>query len=81
MAALAWLSATRAQAAKRGTGTSDPGMIGYTLAEIRKASRQESTMHQLSQPQKHAWSWSRWRRKRQHQARHAITGTRGYLVT
>lgn len=35
MLALAWLAASRAQAGK-GIGTSDLGMIGYTLAEIRR---------------------------------------------
>lgn len=32
MLALAWLAASRAQAVKKGSGTSDPGMTGYTLA-------------------------------------------------
>ena len=36
MLALAWLAASRAQARKKGAGTSDPGMIGYTLPEIRR---------------------------------------------
>jgi hypothetical protein len=31
MLALAWLAASRATAVKKGAGTSDPGMIGYTL--------------------------------------------------
>jgi hypothetical protein len=29
-------AASRAQAAQRGIGTSDPGMIGYTLPKIRR---------------------------------------------
>ncbi len=36
MLALAWLAASRAQAAKRGTAASSQGMIGYTLPEIRR---------------------------------------------
>jgi hypothetical protein len=36
MLALAWLAASRAQAQGLGIGTSDPGMIGYTLPEIRR---------------------------------------------
>jgi hypothetical protein len=56
MLALAWLAASRAQAVK-GAGAGDPGMIGYTLPEIRRLL--------VSLTQRHApddetvWSWSR----------------------
>jgi hypothetical protein len=42
-------------------------MIGYTLAEIRGLLVNIS-QHQPPSPD-HAWPWSRWRRKRQYQAR------------
>jgi hypothetical protein len=37
-------------------------MIGYTLAEIRRL-LVKITLQQPSDSE-HAWSWSRWRRKR-----------------
>ncbi len=79
MLALAWLSASRAQAQKLGAGTSDPGMIGYTLPEIRRLL--------IILIQRHApdpedvWSWSRWRRRRQYQARLCHYRRRGYALT
>lgn len=79
MLALAWLSASRAQAVKRGIGASDPGMIGYTLPEIR---RLLISLIQRSVPDhKTVWSWSRWRRRRQHQARLCHYRHRGYTLT
>jgi hypothetical protein len=73
--------AVRQQSAggKRGTGTSDPGMIGYTLAEIRRLLI-KITSQQPPSPE-HAWSWSRWRRRRQHQARVCHYRQRGYALT
>ena len=54
-------------------------MIGYTLAEIRRL------LIKISQQQppgsEHAWSWSRWRRKRQYQARQCHYQRRGYALT
>jgi hypothetical protein len=54
-------------------------MIGYTLAEIRRL------LIKIAQPQQpgpeHAWSWSRWRRKRQYQARICHYQRRGYALT
>jgi hypothetical protein len=79
MLALAWLAAARAQAAKRGAGTSDPGMIRYTLAEIRRLLA-TITLQQPPDPG-NAWSWSRWRRKRQYQARISHYRRPGYAVT
>jgi hypothetical protein len=64
---------------KRGTGTSDPGMIGNTLAEIR---RLLTGLAQSRAPDPDTiWSWSRWRRRRQHQARQCHYQRRGYALT
>ena len=52
---------------KKGIGTSDPGMIGYTLTEIRRLLI--SLLQRYSPDPEGIWSWSTWRRKRQHQAR------------
>jgi hypothetical protein len=54
-------------------------MIGYTLAEIRRALVNVS-QHQPPSPD-HAWSWSRWRRKRQYQARICHYQRHGYTIT
>ena len=53
-------------------------MIGYTLAEIRRL-----LIKITQQPPStgHTWSWSRWRRKRQHQARICHYRRRGYVLT
>jgi hypothetical protein len=64
---------------KRGTAASDPGVIGYTLAAIRRLLA-KITLQQPADPG-HAWSWSRWRRKRQHQARICHYQRRGYALT
>ena len=63
MLALAWLAASRAQARKKGAGTSDPGMIGYTLPEIRRLLN--SLIQRYAPDPGRVWSWSRWRRRRQ----------------
>jgi len=54
-------------------------MIGYTLAAIRRLLI-TIAQHPQSRPE-HAWSWSRWRRKRQYQARVCHYGRRGYALT
>ena len=61
MLALAWLSATRAQAAKGEPEPADPGMIGYTLPEIRRLLT-GLTWRYYQTP--HVLAWSNWRRKR-----------------
>jgi DDE superfamily endonuclease len=64
---------------KKGAGTSDPGMIGYTLAELR---RLLISLIQARAPDPEAvWSWSRWRRRRQYQARLCHYRRRGYALT
>jgi hypothetical protein len=68
MLALAWLTATRAEAAAEG----DPGdgaqhMIALTVPEIRRLLVHLLLQH--TQPAEHAWTWSHRRRRRRHQAR------------
>jgi SRSO17 transposase len=79
MLALAWLAASRAQARKKGAGTSDPGMIGYTLPEIRRLLI--SLIQRYAPDPEDVWSWSRWRRRRQYQARLCHYRGRGYSLT
>ena len=62
-----------------GIGTSEPGMISYTLPEIR---RLLIALIQACAPDpEHVWSWSRWRRRRQHQARLCHYRRRGYAFS
>jgi hypothetical protein len=42
-------------------------MIGYTVPEIRRLLA--ALFVRCDQPKHHVWWWSRWRRRRQHQAR------------
>jgi len=79
MLALAWLAASRAQAEKKGVGTSDPAMIGYTLPEIRRLLI--SLVQARSPDPEGVWSWSRWRRRRQYQARLCNCRRRGHALT
>jgi hypothetical protein len=53
-------------------------MIGYTLAEIR---RLLAKIRQQPPDPEHVWSWSRWRRRRQYQARICHYRRRGYAIT
>ncbi len=54
-------------------------MIGYTLPEIR---RLLISLIQSSSPDPgRVWSWSRWRRRRQYQARLCHYRRRGYALT
>ena len=62
-----------------GVGTSDPGMIGYTLPEIRRLLI--SLVQACSPDPEGVWSWSRWRRRRQYQARLCHYRHRGYALT
>jgi len=67
------------QGREKGIGTSDPGMIGYTLPEIR---RLLVSLVQACTPDPEAiWCWSRWRRRRQYQARLCHYRRRGYALT
>jgi hypothetical protein len=54
-------------------------MIGYTVSELRRL-----LIHliQARAPDpEHTWSWSRWRRRRQHQARQCHYKQRSYELT
>jgi hypothetical protein len=51
-------------------------MINYTLPEIRRLLVHLILRHD-HQPE-HIWSWSHWRRRRQHQARVSHYRARGY---
>ena len=76
---LALAGGQRVPGQKRGVGTSDPGMIGYTLPEIRKLLI--GLIQARSPNPDGVWSWSRWRRRRQYQARLCHYRRRGYLRT
>ncbi|ANS27996.1 hypothetical protein R1CP_16540 [Rhodococcus opacus] len=52
-------------------------MIGYTVPEIRRLLVYLILRH--ARPDEHVWSWSHWRRRRQHQARICHYRTRGHL--
>jgi hypothetical protein len=51
-------------------------MIGYTVPEIRRLLA--ALIVRYHQPKQHVWRWSRWRRRRQHQARLSHYKRRGY---
>jgi hypothetical protein len=54
-------------------------MIGYTLPEIRRLLI--SLVHRHLPDPGHARAWSRWRRRRQYQARVSHYRRRGYQLT
>ena len=54
-------------------------MIGYTLPEIRRLLN--SLAPSRSPDPGRVWSWSRWRRRRQYQARQSHYRRRGYTFT
>jgi hypothetical protein len=64
---------------KKGAGTSDPGMTGYPLPEIRRLLN--SLVTARSPDPDGIWSWSGWRRRRQYQARLCHYRRRGYALT
>ena len=51
-------------------------MIGYTLAELRRLLI--SLIQARAPDPERVWSWSRWRRRRQYQARLCHYRHRGY---
>ena len=53
-------------------------MIGYTVPEIRRLLAALTV--RIHQPKHHIWWWSRWRRRRQHQARLSHYKRRGYAL-
>jgi hypothetical protein len=54
-------------------------MINFTLPEIRRLL--VNLVHQPTHTAEHTWSWSNWRRRRQHQARLSHYKRRGYPLT
>ena len=54
-------------------------MIGYTFPEIRRLLI--SLVQACSPDPEGVWSWSRWRRRRQYQARLCHYRRRGYALT
>jgi hypothetical protein len=54
-------------------------MIGYTLPEIRRLLT--CLIQRYSPDPDRVWSWSTWRRKRQHQARLCHYRQRGYVLS
>jgi hypothetical protein len=55
------------------------GMIDFTLPEIRRLLI--NLVLQSVRTVEHLWSWSVWRRRRQHQARLSHYKRRGYPLT
>ncbi|HZZ51949.1 MAG TPA: hypothetical protein VFE65_34065 [Pseudonocardia sp.] len=53
-------------------------MINYTLPEMRRLTA--ALLLVTRRPVEHVWSWSRWRRRRQHQARTCHYRRRGYTI-
>jgi len=51
-------------------------MINFTLPEIRRLLI--NLIHRPTPTAEHTWSWSNWRRRRQHQARLSHYKRRGY---
>ncbi|CCH19790.1 Transposase [Micromonospora lupini str. Lupac 08] len=61
---------------KRGSSPGDDMMIGYTVPEIRRLLT--ALIVRSTHPPEHVWAWSRWRRRRQHQARTCHYRRHGY---
>jgi hypothetical protein len=57
---------------------SGPGMIGYTLPEIRRLLT--GLIQRYAPDPERVWSWSRWRPRRQYQARLCHYRQRGYAL-
>jgi hypothetical protein len=54
-------------------------MIDFTVPEIRRLLVNLILRH--ARPAHHVWSWSHWRRRRQHQARLSHYRRRGHPLT
>jgi hypothetical protein len=78
MLALVRLAARKAKAEKRGR-YQRPGMIGYTLPEIRRLLI--SLVQACAPDPEGVWCWSGWRRRRHYQARLCHDRQRGYMLT
>jgi hypothetical protein len=75
---LAWLAASKARP-RKGIGTSDPGLISYTLPEIRRLLI--SLIPRNAPDPGRVWAWSYWCRRRQYQVRLCHYRQRGYALT
>jgi len=64
---------------KKGAGIGEPGLISYTLPEIRRL-LVCSIQRYIPDPAR-IWAWSRWRRRCQYQARLCHYRQRGYVFT
>ncbi|MBP2067958.1 hypothetical protein [Streptomyces iranensis] len=53
-------------------------MINYTLPELRRLTA--AFLLATRPPAERVWSWSRWRRRRQHQARLCHYRRHGYII-
>jgi hypothetical protein len=53
-------------------------MIGYTLPEIRRLLI--GRLHRCLPDPRRIWAWSRWRRRRQYQARRCHYRRHGYAL-
>lgn len=76
MLALAWLAGTKTEAIKGESGTTI-SMIGYKAPKIRRL-----LVHLIlptRAPRRARWSWSHWRRRRQHHSRACHYRTRGHI--
>ena len=64
---------------KKGVGIGEPGLIGYTLPEIRRLL--VSLIQRYVPDPGRVWAWSHWRRRRQYQARLCHYRRRGYVLS
>jgi hypothetical protein len=62
-----------------GIGLIEPGLISYTLPEIRRLL--VCLIQRYVPDPGRVWAWSRWRRRRQYQARLCHCRQRGYAFT
>ncbi|GAB2964745.1 hypothetical protein GCM10027184_10860 [Saccharothrix stipae] len=80
MLAHAWLAVTRSLVAKGGTSAGRTNMIGFTLPGIRRLLI--GLVLRPATSAEHVWSWSCWRRRRQHdQDRLSHYKRRGHPLT
>jgi hypothetical protein len=63
----------------RGSDASEAGVIEFTLPAIRRLLI--TLVLRVAAAAEHVWAWSRWRRRRQHQARLSHYKRRGYPPT
>jgi hypothetical protein len=64
---------------KKGAGIGEPGLISYTLPEIRRLL--VSLVQRYVPDPGRVWAWSHWRRRRRYQARLCHYRRRGYAFS